>query len=366
MENLLSLNKKKQLYKLKGIKYKPEELKEEHDNDELNQVYLKRKYNKKKAFKIYAPPNSYQIDIIFLPKFKYANSHYDKILILIEITSKKAFAFPLKTNKMNEILDKMDELEDEIKINGISGDREFGALEFQKWCDKYNIDLYYDTASDDHISGGDKLGIVDRFSRTLKFYIMKNMIAHDNSNWLNDLQKIINFYNDTPHDALNGQTPNDISKDEWAQGSLYLDKLLYNHDIKKGLKFNIGDNVRVILTKGLHDKEGQTFSSDIYSIHDIVKNKYKVIDYDGKLLRRGFKPHELLKIDIKKLKPISKPVSIPKIINTQRKVRLLRKEGITNEEESKNLIDEVENPTIAEPVLRRSSRVTKPINRLTY
>lgn len=131
MDHLLSLNKKKQVLKKQGIKYNAKELKEEYDNNELNQVYIKPRYNKKKAMQIYAPPHSFQIDIIFLPKFKYANNNYDKILILVEITSKKAFAYPLKTNKMSEILDKMNELENDVEIRGISGDREFAAHEFK-------------------------------------------------------------------------------------------------------------------------------------------------------------------------------------------------------------------------------------------
>ena len=131
MDHLLSLNKKKQVLKKQGIKYNAKELKEEYDNNELNQVYIKPRYNKKKAMQIYAPPHYFQIDIIFLPKCKYANNNYDKILILVEITSKKAFAYPLKTNKMSEILDKMNELENDVEIRGISSDREFAAHEFK-------------------------------------------------------------------------------------------------------------------------------------------------------------------------------------------------------------------------------------------
>ena len=67
MDHLLSLDKKKQVLKKQGIKFDPKELKEEYDNDELNQIYCKPRYNKKKAQQIYAPPHSFQIDVIFLP-----------------------------------------------------------------------------------------------------------------------------------------------------------------------------------------------------------------------------------------------------------------------------------------------------------
>lgn len=89
MDHLLSLNKKKKVLKSQGIKYDPVALKEYYDNDELNQIYKKPIYNKKKAMQIYAPPHSFQIDIIFLPKFKYANSHYDKYKLKLKLQVKK-------------------------------------------------------------------------------------------------------------------------------------------------------------------------------------------------------------------------------------------------------------------------------------
>ena len=361
MDRLLSLNKKKQVLKKQGIKYNAEELKEEYENDELVQIHTKPRYNKKKAMQIYAPPQSYQIDVIFMPKFKYANGNYDKILILIEITSRKAYAFPLKTNKMDEIIERMEELKSKIKIGAISGDREFAAGSFKDWCDKYNINLYYDTAADDHISKGDKLGIVDRFTRTIKMYLLKNMIANDNSNWIKDLQEIIDFYNSTPHDSLKGQSPNEVAKDDWKMGEIYMSRFLHNNESKQEFKFKVGDTVRIILAKGLHDKEGQTFSNSLYTISDIVRNKYKVADADGVTLKRGFKPHELLKVNEEKLKPISKPLEIPKVIKTQKNVRLLRREGITNEEESKKLVDDVEEERSQpmEPTIRQSGRIRK-------
>ena len=56
MDHLLSLNKKKLVLKKQGIKFDPKALKEEYDNDELNQIYRKPRYNKKMLCKYMPRP----------------------------------------------------------------------------------------------------------------------------------------------------------------------------------------------------------------------------------------------------------------------------------------------------------------------
>ena len=188
------------------------------------------------------------------------------------------------------------------------------------------------------------------------------MRAHDNANWLNDLQKIIGFYNSTPHHSLKGLTPNEVEKDKWKIGEIYMDKFLHNNGSKEAVEaqFKVGDRVRILLAKGLHDKEGQTFSTDIYTIDSIVQNKYKVMDEEGKLLRRGIKPTEMLKVT-SKVRRVATPVAVPAVVKNQRHVRKLRSEGLTNEEESRELVDQVDQAP--EPV-RRSTRERRAPNRL--
>ena len=141
---------------------------------------------------------------------------------------------------------------------------------------------------------------------------------------------------------MKGLTPKDVDKDEWAQGKIYLDKFLHNTKMKDDFKFEVGDKVRILLAKGLHDKEGRTFSTAIYTVDSIIQNKYKVMDDEGKVPRRGFKPHELLKVNTDKLKSVAIPDNVSRVLKTQQNVRVLRREGITNEEESRRLVDEVE------------------------
>ena len=46
--------------------------------------------------KIIAGPYSYQMDIMFIKQFAQLNNRYDSILNIVEITTKKAYSYPLK------------------------------------------------------------------------------------------------------------------------------------------------------------------------------------------------------------------------------------------------------------------------------
>ena len=71
------------------------------------------------------------------------------------------------------------------------------------------IDVYTDVAKEDHIvkGKGEKLGIEDRCIRTIKKYIQKYMLVHDDFKWTGYLDKIIELYNDTPNQGIDNHTP---------------------------------------------------------------------------------------------------------------------------------------------------------------
>ncbi len=48
------------------------------------------------------------------------------------------------------------------KINGLTGDNEFSSAAIRKFCEDNNIRLDTSVAKEEHISNGNKLGIIDR------------------------------------------------------------------------------------------------------------------------------------------------------------------------------------------------------------
>ena len=307
--------------------YDKKKLKDSYENEDINQIFAPSAFTKKKLLKIYAPPYSYQIDLIFLPKMKYSNNGFDKALIIVDILSRKAWVYPLKTASMREVLERFDEFRSVANkdISGFEGDKGFDNKPMRDWCEEHDVDLYTDVAKDDHISQGDKLGIVDRFTRTIKKLINRYVIANDDPKWVEHIDNITRMYNDMPHSGLGNKTPNEVYHSEELQGEEYMDGVKANY--KKTDLFNVEDKVRIYEEKGKFDKEQPRWSREIYTVEGKVGNKYKV-----KGMRRKFKSFELMKIDETKLKKwLPETKNVADTVKEQKHVRLLRREGIVDE-----------------------------------
>ena len=111
--------------------------------------------------KITAPPDCYQIDVVNFPSYVKKVNKYNKFLVLIEILSRQAFVYPLRSNKMTDIIEAYEEFIDEVngKVVSIEGDDEFNNKSFQAYNDELGVVVISDVAKDDHITKfGDKLG----------------------------------------------------------------------------------------------------------------------------------------------------------------------------------------------------------------
>jgi hypothetical protein len=126
------------------------------------------------------------------------------------------------------------------EVNSITGDNFFKAKQFVALNKSKGIDVYTDVAKDDHISYGNKLGIVDRLTRTLRNLINKKMVADNDVKWTRWLDDIIELYNALPHRGIDKYTPNDMwdmREKQWKQN---LDDRnnnevkMYNYKIIKG------------------------------------------------------------------------------------------------------------------------------------
>jgi hypothetical protein len=103
------------------------------------------------------------------------------------------------------------------------------------------------------------------------------------------------LYNDLPHRTLNNFTPNEVWSDEYIQLQRQA------HDEKQNLKnyqgiqrFKVGDTVRVFKGKKQFDKEGETFSREVYKVVGFDKNKYVVENEQGERFKRKLKPSEMI------------------------------------------------------------------------
>ena len=302
-------------------------------NQEVNQINAS--VNKTYQYKITAPPRTFQIDIFWWKK----SSTLIPILLLVDILSRKAWAYVLtksKKEKRAEVSVKtIQEFKNEVGlIKGLEGDNEFSSAAIKKFCNDNDIRLDTSVAKEEHISNGNKLGIIDRLVRTLRELIEKyfDITGHRTDNLKDVMKTIIDTYNNSNHRTLNNKSPNQVFKDNDDQMARHLNDSLHNQQIYKSVPFDDGDKVRILEQKEKFDKGKQKFSKSIYTIDK--KEGYKLIIKDEK---RKLKPSELLKADT-----VSNPIAQSYIDNkikskTDGKItnKLIRNEQMTKDEAMK-------------------------------
>ena len=89
------------------------------------------------------------------------------------------------------------------------------------------------------------LGVLDRAVQTLKNAIFKHMKDENTTTYIDELSRIVDAYNSTPHIGINNISPDDAYKKENIED---IQMLNYKKDIvnKKGrVIFEVGDKVRI-------------------------------------------------------------------------------------------------------------------------
>jgi hypothetical protein len=294
---ILSKTKLKQVLSSHGIPKK--DVDAYLKGDELHQVYAKLKY--RPNFKIASEPYSFQIDVIDHPRYKSYNNGIGKFFLAIEVNSRKAFAYPMKRARMQDVIvvykKFLQEVDDE-QICNVTGDDFFDHSDFRLLNDELMIKTHSDIAKSDHITKvGDKLGILDRATRTIKQLIRKYMLDNDDLVWSKFLDKIITLYNDTPHSSLKGSTPNEVYDDYSFMMGLYQATRDHNRLENEKIDLDVGDTVRAMLGKEGFEKEKQRFSTKLFKVAEQVGYRFRLIDEDGKDVKRLYRPGELLKIE---------------------------------------------------------------------
>jgi hypothetical protein len=100
------------------------------------------------------------------------------------------------------------------RVESIEGDSEFASKEFITLNKEKGIRVYTNVAADNHFTTGNKLGIIDRFTRTLKENLKKYRESIGKiGNLPNIIQSMINMYNDSPHHGIKGKTLNQVWND---------------------------------------------------------------------------------------------------------------------------------------------------------
>jgi hypothetical protein len=289
--------------------------------------------------KIIGEPNSFQIDIIYMKDYTYKG--IDKLLVFIDINSRKAWIYILKTKKLDEIFENFEEFLEDINepIALIMGDNEFNKRDILTLAENYNISTNFVVSKDEHISKqSNVLGIIDRFARTFCSLILKYILANNTLDWVSVLPKLVQNYNSTPHRSLEYLTPNEVYKSKEIQMKFVKKGLAHNREIKEKQQLKVGDRVRVLKGKSKFDKEKENFTKGFYVIVDKENNRYRIADKETKHINQKlYKYDELLKISEVQEAPSETDTS-PEIMKEIEKLKRhrniekrLRREGINPE-----------------------------------
>ena len=148
---------------------------------------------------------------------------------------------------------------------------EFTNKKVKLWFQHNNIEVFY-VVGDSH-----KLGIINRFHRTLKEKILKYFIASGSVMWINVIEKIIYNYNNTYNRGI-GFTPQEAHDNGLIQSKIVNDAIDKTNNIESNDKkvYNIGDLCRILKSKDLFDKMNTNYSNEIYRIVSIKKNSISV------------------------------------------------------------------------------------------
>uniref|UniRef100_A0A6C0EIP7 Integrase catalytic domain-containing protein n=1 Tax=viral metagenome TaxID=1070528 RepID=A0A6C0EIP7_9ZZZZ len=320
----------KEIFKQKIQKLYPnitnKEINDFYYNLEVNQLVKKPIIKKSNFYKIVDVPLTFQTDImIFNKSQKIKNRGIYMYLTLIDVLSRKAFMYPIKTRKTEDIIEAYNKFLVEMKTLNkqpvkLISDDEFNNKAFLDLNKKLNILVDYQTAKDDHITSGNRLGIIDRFTKTFKNKVIKYQLSTGNINFIYIYKDLLDNYNNTQHSGINNNTPNEAFNNPDIQIEYRKEALEHNHNIYNNINLKIGDTIRAIKTnKTIFDKEGINFSKKIYTIDDIKGLKYIIKDEDGNIKKKLYKAHELQIVDKNKIDKLEKP-------NINKEIKKLKKD----------------------------------------
>jgi hypothetical protein len=292
--------------------------------DKQNTKQITTKKNSKKIYlPIYSETSySFQIDLTFFTRYKKQNKNYYVLFTAININTRYVYAYYGKDKEMNTILDMFDKMMKETVINSITCDagKEFKNYKFIDYCKEHNIEIYFVT-SDSH-----KLGIVNRFHRTLKEKLTRHFIATDSLNWVDVIDKIIYNYNHTINTSI-GIEPYKV--DSFLEHEMILFKRNRTDLINKmkNYNFKIGDKVRILNKKILfEDKMLPPYSSIVYNVVQVFSNAC-LVKYNDTEIR--VKNDQLVKNNL--IDNVVDSIDIPKLLNESKAERKFKREKLDEE-----------------------------------
>jgi len=276
-EGYISLNKLRKKLKENNIDLPYKDVKEFYQKQSLNQVM--KPIRKPKIFNSFFSSQAgqiFQMDIIVYDRYTYHNYKY--MLVVIDIYSRYLQVRAMTNRRMETIIDNFEDiLKDMGTPDILQCDNEFNKNEFIKVLEQYDIKTRFSDPNEIN-----KNPIVERVNGTIAKQLQKIRISTNKYDWYNYLNDIVFNYNHTNHSTIKSKPVDVFTGKELNKQQI----------IKIDVNYNIGDKVRIMKTKKVFSKGDEiTYSTEIYTIEKINKNKIKLKDVE-----RLYKPYEIKKV----------------------------------------------------------------------
>lgn len=261
--------------------------------DELHHP-ARRNFNRRRT-QMRGIHDTLQADLVEMIPYAKENGGNVYILTVINIFSKKAYAYPLKSKTGQEVERALESILNSIghTIKHIHTDRgkEFYNSTVLAMLKHRHIHLYSTFSTM-------KAAIVERFNRTLKNRMWKEFSFRGTYKWIDILPKLIDEYNNTRHRTIR-MRPNDVNERNEQQllNSVY--RYTANIDAKQNTKFKVGDSVRLSKYKHVFEK-GYTpnWTTEVFKIKRVRSTTnpitYILEDYKGEEIEGTVYAEEML------------------------------------------------------------------------
>ena len=145
-------------------------------SEELNKPII-HKFKRKKTIVNYID-NIHSADLVDMKIYSKINKRYNYIFTNIDIFSKYAWAFPIKSKKIQDVKLGFQKIFKERKPKYIWSDKEsaFFSKEMLRYFEDNNVIIYH---TNSHL----KAVNIERFNRSLKELMMKDFVKDNNTVW---------------------------------------------------------------------------------------------------------------------------------------------------------------------------------------
>ena len=188
-------------------------------SQELNKPVI-NKFERKKVI-VNHIDHIHSSDLVDMIKYSKVNRKYKYIFTNIDIFSKYAWAFPIKSKTVKDIKPCFEKIFKERKPKYIWSDEEssYFSKEMLKFFENNNVKIY-------HTYSNLKAVVIERFNRSLRELMMKSFVKNNNTVWYNILPELIKKYNNRFHNTIK-MKPIDVNN----LNEKRIKNTVYNYDI---------------------------------------------------------------------------------------------------------------------------------------